>query len=405
MIKMNVANTLTRAGPAGLGILALAASSVIGARSFDTSQISNDTIAFVRSTESTSDILVMDADGGNQIPLTDNPEPNGDMAWSPDGARIAFISGMDDEAELYVMDADGTNMIRLTDNLVNEESPEWSPNGQRIAFVRRSQEMHVIDLESRNEVYLASISASTDPAWSPDGSRFAYAKLTGENKEDIYVVNVDSGEEVRLTNHDGFDWDPAWSPDGSKMAFRRYPGDIYVIEVDGGEPMKLTTNPDFYKWGPAWSPDGKKIAFTSAENIDDGPFDIYTVDADGGMETNLTGSPSKDLDPAWSPDGSRIAFESDRDGNPEIYVMDAEGANQTRLTNNPDLDQSPSWKPSVTITEPSPTHGAFPPSGGVPDDESRSLWWLAIVGFGLLTLSTVLLLRARRGRVPEGRAE
>ncbi len=78
----------------------------------------------------------------------------------------------------------------------------------------------------------------------------------------------------------------------------------------------------------AWSPDGTKIAFTSDR---DGNFEIYVMNADGRNPTRLTSDPATDNFPAWSPDGTKIAFDSRRDGNFEIYVMNADGTNPTRL--------------------------------------------------------------------------
>ena len=101
--------------------------------------------------------------------------------------------------------------------------------------------------------------------------------------------------------------------------------EIYVMDADGSNVIRLTNNPtpDLF---PALSPDGSRIAFT----FDRG---IYVMEADGSNVIRLTNYP--DAFAAWSPDGSRIAFESGRDGIPEIYVMDADGSNVIRLTNNP----------------------------------------------------------------------
>ena len=51
----------------------------------------------------------MDADGGNQRNLTNNPVNDKDPSWSPDGEHIAFVSVRGEGLEIYVMDADGGN--------------------------------------------------------------------------------------------------------------------------------------------------------------------------------------------------------------------------------------------------------------------------------------------------------
>jgi Tol biopolymer transport system component len=121
------------------------------------------------------------------------------------------------------------------------------------------------------------------------------------------------------------------SPEG-KIAFSSMlDGDreIYVMDPDGSNLVKLTDNSacDVY---PNWSPDGTKIAFASDR---DGNFEIYVMNADGSNQTRLTYNQAEDTTPVWSPDGSKIAFLSNRDGNYEIYVMNADGSEQINLTN------------------------------------------------------------------------
>ena len=58
----------------------------------------------------------MDADGTNQIRLTNNPASDGRPAWSPDGLEIAFESDRDGDSEIYKMDASGTNQVNLTND-------------------------------------------------------------------------------------------------------------------------------------------------------------------------------------------------------------------------------------------------------------------------------------------------
>ena len=58
----------------------------------------------------------------------------------------------------------------------------------------------------------------------------------------------------------------------------------------------------------------------------DGNREIYVMNIDGSEQIRLTDNPAVDSDPVWAPDGSRIAFWSRRDGNFEIYVMNADGS-------------------------------------------------------------------------------
>ena len=127
--------------------------------------------------------------------------------------------------------------------------------------------------------------------------------------------------------------------------------DLYVMNPDGSETLRITNSSEMERRA-VWSPDGRKIAFTAEYSGDSS--DIFVVNADGSGLTRLTAIARRDDDVSWSPDGSRIAFSSQRDGvvdsisggvSTEIYVMNADGSGVTRLTDNSEADYNPAWSP------------------------------------------------------------
>ena len=66
----------------------------------------------------------MNADGSNQVRLTNHAASDRWPSWSPDGSKIAFYSYRDSTDEIYVMDADGSNQVRLTN--LGGYRPSWS---------------------------------------------------------------------------------------------------------------------------------------------------------------------------------------------------------------------------------------------------------------------------------------
>ncbi len=281
-------------------------------------------IVFESHRDGNGEIYIMDADGSDQINLTNSPAWDGTPAWSPDGLHIVFASERDGNPELYVMDPDGSNVRRLTTEPSAEVAPAWSPDGRRIAFM--SDRTYRMTLEGGE------------------------LEVPGNSK--IWVMDADGGEAQRLTGELGLDIYPTWAPDGQRLAYmtiRDGNGEIYVRDLDGRE-INLTRNPA-RDWNPAWSPDGRFIAFMSDR---DGNREIYLLEmpaADEPLEAgtlkaiNISQNPAEDGDPAWSPNGSHIVFISDRDGNPEIYVMRSDGTDVRRLTDNDADDLHPAWSP------------------------------------------------------------
>ena len=286
--------------------------------------------------------------------------------------RIAFMStrNVDWDAEIYLMTPDGDQIRRLTEQPKADVEPAWSPDGKRITFVSYRDlkqipergvirgEIYVMNADGTNPI---NLTRSVDRAervstWSPDGKQIAFTSaelFDGHTlvNSDIFVIDVDGGDSINLTNHDALDQTPDWSPNGNWIAFssvRDRNWEIYVMNADGTNPLNLTNNPA--KDGrPDWSPDGNRIAFTSDR---DGNFEIYVMNADGTNPLNLTNHPAEDNHSSWSPDGRRIAFDSNRDdAHGDIYVMNADGTNLINLTQDPDnFDLYPSWGPAPALS-------------------------------------------------------
>ena len=288
-------------------------------------------IAFVSDRDRNDEIYVMDDDGKNQRNLTNHPSDDYAPSWSPDGTRIAFMSDRDGHVpkgdvlptfEIYLMDADGGNQQNLTNDPNSDLSPSWSPDGKRIAFVSyRDGKVHAIHGWPTSEIYVMdadggnpqNLTNNSDddfhPAWSPDGKRIAFTSYKDghfigefEITSEIYLMDADGGNQQKLTENRKNDFSPSWSPDGKRIVFESdRKGDfinfeIYVMDADGGNQQRLTEN-RVDDWSPSWSSDGKRIAFSS--DGDNKQADIYVMDADGGNQQKITNHPRDDGSPAW----------------------------------------------------------------------------------------------------------
>lgn len=130
---------------------------------------------------------------------------------------------------------------------------------------------------------------------------FAYAN-------DLWSVNRDGGDAVRLTTGVGVETDPIFSPDGSRIAFTgEYDGnvDVFVIPAAGGTPKRLTYHPAADR-AIGWTPDGKQVIFSSQRASYSQLSRLFTVPAEGGFETQLP--LDRAVEGSYSSDGAKIAY-------------------------------------------------------------------------------------------------
>lgn len=328
-----------RLGAAALALVVAAAGLVLVARAFRTdeqppapaSTVGNGLIAFSRG-GSEAGLYVM-RPNGTGIRRLSFEAVDTDPAWSPDGSRIAFVGGLSNaEAGIYVMNADGTGVQRVTNggSFVDgsDLGPAWSPDGARIAFAREGREE---DAETGNA--------------------------------DIYAVNPDGTDLVRLTDGPVMEYEPAWSPDGSQMAFVGYdlatggeppsPVRLYVMRADGTGVTEV--GPENVE-GPAWSPDGSEIAYVDTES-----GSIMAIRPDGSGQrrildvAELIGGVHLVYDVTWSPDGTKLAFMAGPEAtDTHIYVVNGDGTRLAQLTDDRAPDHGPAWQP-VLLKDESPT--------------------------------------------------
>lgn len=217
-------------------------------------------------------------------------------------------------------------------------------------------QLYSMDANGGNLIRLTNNGSNDDhPRWSPNGTRILFQSdrdnpATGTY--DVYVMNVDGTGQTRLTTDVADDCNAVWSADGNKVAFQSLRNgsyyQVYAMNADGTSQSNIS-NGAAADYQPSWSPDGSKIAFASERDHAGAPS-VYVMNTNGFSQTRLTFSSEivRDEQPAWSRDATKIAFVSTRDGNKEIYLMNANGSSQVRLTNTLENDDSPYWSPDST---------------------------------------------------------
>ncbi|HEX9897500.1 MAG TPA: trypsin-like peptidase domain-containing protein [Dehalococcoidales bacterium] len=257
-----------------------------------------------------------------------------------------------DQWDLYIMDIDGSNQERLTTDGIKIGNYAFSPDGNRIVFNLDEDNICTVNVDGSWLIPILSEGRGYEPNWSPDGTKIVFQSWENDTAE-IYVMDVDGGNLIRLTNNSAYDDFPSWSPDGTKIVFvsdRDGNYEIYVMDADGSNQRRLTNDPKA-DTVPSWSPDGKEILFQS-DRFGRG---IYIMNADGTNVRSITSITYSSNCPSWSPDGTKIVFHCFKDSDKgEIYIMARDGSNMVRLTNNTAKDYWAKWTPrkmGVKVTE------------------------------------------------------
>jgi eukaryotic-like serine/threonine-protein kinase len=170
--------------------------------------------------------------------------------------------------------------------------------------------------------------AESEPALSLDGKQVAFS-WDGPKKDnyDIYARLVEGGAPLRLTTDPAPDHAPAWSRDGQQLAFVRADA-IYLIPALGGVERKLVQFPKGSLFlnpsaptSISWSPDGRFLAFNSA--LDSAPS-IWVVATDSGEYHSVSRPPKgyyMELAPVFSPDGRTLAYIRARDSYSRAVIL------------------------------------------------------------------------------------
>jgi len=216
-------------------------------------------IIFQSDRDGDPEIYLMNPQGQGLIKLTDNNVFDGYPVWSHDGSKIAFESNRDGNFQIYIMDRDGKNQVKITHGSFDNRGPSWSPDGKKIAYQSKRNsglEIYVMDLEKKKEMMLTDAwHRSALPNWSPDGKKITFTanKL---HYWGVYVMNR-NGSNIQALDTKGGSCRSHWSPDGRKIAYVSQKadkkGDIWIVNQDGSNKHRLTTDSHNYDYYPSWS--------------------------------------------------------------------------------------------------------------------------------------------------------
>jgi len=292
-------------------------------------------------------------DGTGARQLTFGNDNTTAPAWFPDGSKIAFLSSRSAGAapaassgapaggaaaegpltQVYFMYTDGGEAWPATKHETAISNFSISPDGRKLLFAaqdgltaedrRRQRErddaevvdgtfrwthLWVFDIESGKESRVTTGKfVVSDPQWAPDSNRIAFVarpntKVDDAAVSDVWLTDL-TGNARKFYENAGPDTSPRWSPDGRTLAMAsktqagntQWYDKLHLFPAEGGKPRVLLQNFDLDLGAPIWSKDGKIIYWSTGQGT---KIALFGVDISSG-ELTTTSAPMGGANGGW----------------------------------------------------------------------------------------------------------
>jgi TolB protein len=233
---------------------------------------------------------------------------------------VAFVSDQAGDDDIYLLSLETsawTNLTRPTGS-GEDRDPAFTPDGQTLTFRSNaggSWAFYQIDLVTgvrtllkdgteQSTAYKGGLSWSEreleDASRSNGPNEYAYEAYRDGNL-DLYLC-TQTGVHLPLAPHPAADYGPAWRPGAAQIAFASHRAgkpDVYLVDADGSDLVRLTRDSGDHET-PAWHPGGKRLAYVRWQG---GDADLWELDMESGAERRLTTDPYPDRWPSYAPNG------------------------------------------------------------------------------------------------------
>lgn len=319
------------------------------------------------------DIYVVDATGGNAVPLTIHESQDMLPVWSHDSKTIAFASDRYGNFDIFTVAATGGTPTRITFNSANDFPFDFSNDDKKIIFgsgrnvasnnvrfysPRLFQNTYEVAATGGKPILISS-SGMDHAHFNAQGNALVFEDRKGYEDpwrkhhtssvtRDIWIMDITKKEYKKISNYEGEDREPVFGNNDQFVYYlseKKGNQNIFRISMEGGAEKQLTS----FKDNPVrhlsiskanvlcFTYDGEIYTLKENENPKKVSIQILN-ESRQSIEKNVTinGNISEF---SLSPNGKEIAFVS----RGEVFVTSVEGAQTKRITNTPQQERMVQW--------------------------------------------------------------
>lgn len=264
-------------------------------------------------------------------------------------SHMAFIKSEGrSKSDVWSVKPNGRYLTRLTSMPGLALSPAWSPDGGKVLFThidKRSHGLGIYDTRSKTTQRVKfRNSVVIGPTYLPNGS--VAVSLSEGMYPSIFQLSSGFQKQQALARSSAIDVSASVDASGRHMVFtssRMGGPQIFLKDLYSGAERRVSQSGG-YNTDPSISPDGSMVVFARQEA---GGHRIYVHDLATGQERQLTYGPGSDEEPAFAPDSYFIAFMSTRNGKREIYITTRNGGEPRRVPTGSGDAAFPAWGPAL----------------------------------------------------------
>src|SRR5580704_1688281 len=227
-----------------------------------------------------------------------------------------------------------THFEKVADHVLNVGI---SPAGARAVFEAHG-EILTVPAEKGDVRNITNSPAVADraPAWSPDGRSIAYFS----DAYSVYTLNIKdqdgmkAARTISLGNPPSYFFDPVWSPDSKKIAYTDKRLNLWYVDLDHPDPVKIDTD-TYFSFGEAlnhsWSPDSRWIAYTKLMTNHMHAVFVYSLDSK--KSTQITDGMSDAEYASFDKGGKYLYFTASTNAGPAGFLLDMSSNGHTVTRN------------------------------------------------------------------------